>query len=638
MSLNSKERTYSKNLELIIPQANDVVERQDFVTNWEKIDTHLLTHADHFILGNNDWTGLIYEQKQNNTGSISYVQDKGVVVKGSVWLTLRMRLPIDEESTYFAKVKVKKDQTPTTDNALFYAGAKSLNNNFENISSDGQTQYNYFLASMEKLEQDQAYTFEGEISGYNPKKSDENDNGSRNKFDPGANYFDMVIICNYNTQADTSEHATIIQSLEVYKAPKKMIVTGETKIEGSENSKLVIAKDKLTYNGAKVLTADDYITPDAKNISIEDTNNNFNADNVEGALSELFQDVSDGKSKIATAITDVDGSKDSKGSDTFDELAQDIKNIKINKSFTGHELPANSYHPTHRYWNIGGHGTSSNCITVDNAGNVYTGSSSGEVRKFNSSGNVVWSYQSGYIITDIVELLGNVYCSMYHFFNGYVGIHKLNKNGIKVWDYQGHGAVVYGLAISPTGYLYSGGEENKIHRINTNNGVKLWEYTGHSDDISAIAVEGDNYIYSASWDNTLHKIRVSDRKRMWNFTQHTDDVNTITIDKDGYIYSGGSDNKVYKINPSNGAKLKTYTFAGAGVIYDIAVDQSGYLYTCGEDHILRKTRISDGALMWKYEGHSKKINQIAVDTSEYVYSISEDQRMHKISGKYRLEL
>ena len=70
---------------------------------------------------------------------------------------------------------------------------------------------------------------------------------------------------------------------------------------------------------------DGKIPSDASELNIIDTNNNFISTNVEGALSELFQNVSNGKQLIATAITDkgVTTSSD----DTFQVMADNIRRI-----------------------------------------------------------------------------------------------------------------------------------------------------------------------------------------------------------------------------------------------------------------------------------------------------------------------
>ena len=68
---------------------------------------------------------------------------------------------------------------------------------------------------------------------------------------------------------------------------------------------------------------DDVIT--AENITIKDTNNNFTSTHVEGALNELFQSASNGKTLIANAITGK-GVK-TNTTDSFQTMATNIKNI-----------------------------------------------------------------------------------------------------------------------------------------------------------------------------------------------------------------------------------------------------------------------------------------------------------------------
>ncbi len=71
-------------------------------------------------------------------------------------------------------------------------------------------------------------------------------------------------------------------------------------------------------------TDEDIVT--AQNIRLVDASNNFDATDVEGALSELFQSASNGKSKIATAITGK--GVDTSSSDTFEQMATNIGQIQ----------------------------------------------------------------------------------------------------------------------------------------------------------------------------------------------------------------------------------------------------------------------------------------------------------------------
>jgi len=65
-----------------------------------------------------------------------------------------------------------------------------------------------------------------------------------------------------------------------------------------------------------------------KNIAIEDTGGHFVSSEVEGALSELFTSVSNGKTQLETAVTDKDGTVSKAGSiATFNELDDGIRSI-----------------------------------------------------------------------------------------------------------------------------------------------------------------------------------------------------------------------------------------------------------------------------------------------------------------------
>lgn len=71
----------------------------------------------------------------------------------------------------------------------------------------------------------------------------------------------------------------------------------------------------------------------AENVSIADTTGNFTAVDVEGALSELFTYVSNGKTLIAVAITDKGITTSAE--DTFATMAMNISNISSGGSISG---------------------------------------------------------------------------------------------------------------------------------------------------------------------------------------------------------------------------------------------------------------------------------------------------------------
>lgn len=153
-------------------------------------------------LGNHDWSDMI----GLDSGSVVYSSaDKGMKTTGSSWFHIKTRMPIDPKGVYRATVRVKKiDGTGT-----FYVGASSLDANYNDIKTDLANSYNYFAASNYNVPVGTTYTASGTISGHNLATE-----GSRVKFDPGAKFFDIVIITNY-----TGSGSSVIESVEVFKEP-----------------------------------------------------------------------------------------------------------------------------------------------------------------------------------------------------------------------------------------------------------------------------------------------------------------------------------------------------------------------------------------------------------------------------------
>jgi hypothetical protein len=98
-------------------------------------------------------------------------------------------------------------------------------------------------------------------------------------------------------------------------------VSQQELIDAIDNNaaKLAHTHDGTAGNGSKIAAA---------NITVADTGNNFAATDVEGALTELFTNVSNGKTAVASAITGKGVA--ASGSDTFTQLS-----TKINAISTG---------------------------------------------------------------------------------------------------------------------------------------------------------------------------------------------------------------------------------------------------------------------------------------------------------------
>ena len=138
---------------------------------------------------------------------------------------------------------------------------------------------------------------------------------------------------------------------------------------------------------------DGKIPSDASELNIIDTNNNFTSTNVEGALSELFQNVSNGKQLIATAITDkgVTTSSD----DTFQVMADNIRRI-VTETISNYSITNNLTNCT----------SNNNSITITE-GQSYT---------------ATITSNTGYILSNIVITMGGIDITSSCYSNGTINI------------------------------------------------------------------------------------------------------------------------------------------------------------------------------------------------------------------------
>ena len=119
----------------------------------------------------------------------------------------------------------------------------------------------------------------------------------------------------------------------------------------------------------------------ASNIPIQDTANNFTATNVEEALAELFQFVSNGKTLIASAITDMGVA--TSNTDSFEVMANNIRMISGSSGeITTHTITNNL----------------TNCTTNNNNESVLS----------NSSYSAIITANSGYTNLSITVTMGEI--------------------------------------------------------------------------------------------------------------------------------------------------------------------------------------------------------------------------------------
>ncbi|NDI34570.1 hypothetical protein [Chengkuizengella sediminis] len=142
-----------------------------------------------------------------------------------------------------------------------------------------------------------------------------NENVSRESFNENWDIIDE----NAATKEELDSH--VMNTTQHITANERSAWNAKETPSGAQEKADLAEENAKTYTDQKVSS----IQLTAENITIEDVDGEFSSENVEGALSELFQSVSDGKTTLAAAITDMRQS--AFGHYTFAQLAAAIRNI-----------------------------------------------------------------------------------------------------------------------------------------------------------------------------------------------------------------------------------------------------------------------------------------------------------------------
>lgn len=155
-----------------------------------------------FHLGAEDWTPYI---KQWSGEYKPKFNGDAMECGNSTWFRVATRFPIAVGMKYKVSVALAKvSGTGTT-----YCGVDSLDANFNTIATDKATSYNYgtlFGKSLPTTPSSVVYS--GTYQWYNSTSGSD-----RNRFDPGAKYFDVVIITNYSGKGTSRVYGLNVQCI-----------------------------------------------------------------------------------------------------------------------------------------------------------------------------------------------------------------------------------------------------------------------------------------------------------------------------------------------------------------------------------------------------------------------------------------
>jgi len=242
----------------------------------------------------------------------------------------------------------------------------------------------------------------------------------------------------------------------------------------------------------------------------------------------------------------------------------------------------------------------------DLAHNIYTTHDDDTARKYDSAGNLMWSFDKSGIdgftqafYSAAVDTEGNSYWgSADH------RVYKIDRDGNFVWRTAEQDEAVLCTAVDTSGYVYSGSSDPSsgtvgitVEKYNANDGSPVWSFTGHTARILRIAVDQAGNVYTVSEDNTARKID-SAGNEVWSHTE-AGWVRGVAVDPEGsvYITSGST---VKKLDGTVATPTVTWTYTASAYTTDIFVDTYGYLYVkVGSGNVAKLD--PGGNLIWSFD-------------------------------------
>ena len=166
-------------------------------------------------------------------------------------------------------------------------------------------------------------------------------------------------------------------------------------------------------------------------------------------------------------------------------------------------------------------------VASDSSGHVYTGSSTGSLKKINiSSGQVEWSYKHGDEIDGIaLDSNGKVYTA-----SDDGNVRKIDSSGDIVWKLENGNGFGFNDVVVGDQHLYA--VSSTTRKIDLD-GNEIWSIDNAAN---GVALDKEGNIYTANGGGKTVKKINSDGNILWSFEKHTDSVLDVDVHQ-GAVYS-----------------------------------------------------------------------------------------------------
>ncbi|EPZ8710777.1 hypothetical protein ACXX7C_003015 [Clostridium botulinum] len=377
----------------------------------------------------------------------------------------------------------------------------------------------------------------------------------------------------------------------------------------------LITKNTESINNIKSDLAD--ITTDEDRLTENKT--------ITGAINELFTFASNGKIKIATAITGK--GVQASGSDSFDTLSNKITSIKVGDCNFGDVFPVSKIELVNKQpqiWNFIGHSSKVNAIAVDKSGYIYSGSDDNTFKEINSNGQQVLSFNPDN--TPVKKIAVDK--------NGYIyiatnkSVIKMDKQGNIFWSYNF--PYINSLTVDSAGYVYAA--STSAICINPN-GEKEW-ITSSGDTINAIAVTGNGNVYTGKQNQSSSLKKIVGEPKWYNTYYNADYIATDAMEGDySSIYVASCLNvkeiRDHGDHADTGWTTKISNYPDYAMYFVSTLKlYNNRIYIGTKESVVKLDK--QGNILWRFNTDNVRVNAIAVDGNENMYIGSDDNTVKKL--------
>ncbi len=258
-------------------------------------------------------------------------------------------------------------------------------------------------------------------------------------------------------------------------------------------------------------------------------------------------------------------------------------------------------------------------------GNIYFGSSDGNLYVSDSLGSVRQVFHAGGSIDDS-PAIGPDGAIYFGSFDTY--FYALSADGVLKWKFKTDGLIRSTPAIALDGTLYFGSYDSYFYALDSDGSLK-WKYKTGDGIASSPGVGIDGTIYFGSRDGCIYALDPNGALKWKYRTGGVIHWSSAALDFEGSVYIGSHDGYVYALHSNGSLKWKFATGASVGSAPAIADDGTVYVESC--DSFLHAI-YGSGAQRWIFNlGNTQFGCHPIIDAEGTIYIGSSDGNFYAVN-------